>query len=395
MAGDNNLEGAGKEDLDEMQKVGSDSKVNIVVQFDTEENKTTRYLVEKNNLKVLLEMPGVNCGDPKTLTDFIKWGTKNYPAKYYLVDVWSHGTGWENLAADYWEDIRASNPLRQSKIKRFRRALFVTTIKKIHSLSDPQRLIAIAPDVGSKDYLDNQELRKAISDGMPNGRKIDILGCDACLMNMLEICYENKDVADYMVGSEETEPGSGWPYTMILNKLAINPEMSPRELAKVITQQYGQYYENKGDKITHQNITQSALDLGQIKSVADSVNKLAEILIKDLDSVTPGVSAARNKAQKFTTPEYIDLFSFLQQLTKWLPDNDEINGVVKEISDKLEAPTNPLVIANAKLGDSVKDANGVSIYFPADKNTYSPEYADLLFSKDCKWNEFLTKLFST
>lgn len=87
MAGDNNLEWAGKEDLDEMQIVGSDSKVKIVVQFDTEQNRTTRYLVEKNNLKVLQEMPGVNCGDPSVLTDFIKWGTKNYPAKYYLINV--------------------------------------------------------------------------------------------------------------------------------------------------------------------------------------------------------------------------------------------------------------------------------------------------------------------
>jgi hypothetical protein len=32
-------------------------------------------------------MPDINTGDPKILTDFIKWGTKNYPAKCYLVDV--------------------------------------------------------------------------------------------------------------------------------------------------------------------------------------------------------------------------------------------------------------------------------------------------------------------
>jgi len=400
MAGDNNLEGSGKEDLDEMMKVGSDSKTSIVVQFDTEENKTTRYLIEKNKLTVLQEMPGVNTGDPKILTDFIKWGTKNYPAKYYLVDVWNHGGGWENLPADYnYENLRSSNPIRQGKLKRFRRSIFKTTIKKIDSLSGPQKAIAI--DVGSHDYLDNQELRKAIFDGLPNGKKIDILGCDACLMNMIEICYENKDVVDYMVGSEETEPGDGWPYTMILNKLTNNPQMSSGELAKVITQQYGEYYKNEGDKMTQQNkmpqqnVTQSALDLGQIKSLADSVNKLAEILIKDLVSVTPGVLTARQKAQKFSMPEYVDLLSFLQQLTKWLPNNDEIKGVVKEISDKLEGASNPFVIANAKFGDGVKDASGVSIYFPADKYAYSPDYADLLFSKDCKWNEFLTKLFST
>jgi cysteine peptidase C11 family protein len=396
MAGDNNLEGAGKEDLDEMQIVGSDSKINIVVQFDTEQNKTTRYLVEKNNLKVLQEMPGVNCGDPKVLTDFIKWGTKNYPANYYLVNVWNHGGGWENLPADYnWENVRSSNPLKQSKIKQFRRALFVTTIKKIHrkirSSPNPERLIAM--DVGSQDYLDNQELRKAIFDALPNGRKIDILGCDACLMNMVEICYENKDVADYMVGSEEVEPGSGWPYTMILKKLAVNPEMTPRELSKVVTQEYGKYYDNEGDKIADQFVTQSAIDLAQVNSLADSVNELAEILIKDLNNVLPGVTVAKDKAQRFSTPEYIDLLSFCEQLTKRLPNNNEVKDAVKKISDKINGPTSSLVIANVTWGDTVKDANGVSIYFPTAQN-YSADYSDLLFSKDCKWNEFLTKFFS-
>jgi len=36
MAGDNNLEGAGRVDLSEMQKVGSTAQVNVLVQFDTE-----------------------------------------------------------------------------------------------------------------------------------------------------------------------------------------------------------------------------------------------------------------------------------------------------------------------------------------------------------------------
>jgi Clostripain family len=400
MAGDNNLEGAGKEDLDEMKKVGSDTKINIVVQFDTEANKTTRYLVEKNNLKVLQEMPGVNCGDPNVLTEFIKWGTKNYPAKYYLVNVWNHGGGWENLPADYnWDNvrgsIRASNPLKQTKINRLTRALFVTTIKEVHRKiqrsPDPYRLIAM--DVGSQDYLDNQELRKAIYGGLPNGKKIDILGCDACLMNMVEICYENRDIADYMVGSEEVEPGSGWPYTMILKKLSSNPEMSPRDLSKVIAQEYGQYYENEGDKMADQFVTQSAIDLAQVKSVADSVNELAEIFIKDLNKLKKDVSFARDSAQKFSTPEYIDLVSFLEQLTKELPNNKEVKDAVKKISDKIKGPTSSLVIANATWGDRVKDANGVSIYFPTKEN-YLPDYSDLLFSKDCKWNEFLTKLFS-
>ena len=64
MAGDNNLQSAGGADLVEMKRVGSTADVNVIVQFDTEANKTTRYRVEKNKLKVLQQMPGVNCGDP-------------------------------------------------------------------------------------------------------------------------------------------------------------------------------------------------------------------------------------------------------------------------------------------------------------------------------------------
>jgi hypothetical protein len=74
MAGDNNLEGAGREDLDEMKNVGSTAQVNILVQFDTEENKTTRYRIEKDKLTVLQELPGVNSGDPNRSNPIYKMG---------------------------------------------------------------------------------------------------------------------------------------------------------------------------------------------------------------------------------------------------------------------------------------------------------------------------------
>jgi hypothetical protein len=391
MAGDNNLEGAGREDLDEMKNVGSTAQVNILVQFDTEENKTTRYLIEKDKLTVLQELPGVNSGDPTVLTQFIKWGTTKYPARHYLVDVWNHGGGWENLPADYnYDSIRASKPMLVSKVKRFRRSLFRTTIRKIHDR--PPQLRAIAIDVGSHDYLDNKELRDAISNALSDGKKIDILGCDACLMNMLEICYENKDVVDIMVGSEETEPGAGWPYTTILEKLTSRPNLSPADLAKTITQDYGEYYKKNGDIISDQSATQSALDISHIHPVADSVNELASILIKKIREVAGGIALAKDKAQKFTYPEYIDLASFLNELIKWLPQDKEVENAAKKVLNMLNAQTNGFIIANSTWGEKVKRACGVSIYFPT-AESYLADYDDLAFSKECNWKKFLETLF--
>jgi hypothetical protein len=209
---------------------------------------------------------------------------------------------------------------------------------------------------------------------------------------MLEICYENKDVVDIMVGSEETEPGAGWPYTTILEKLTSRPNLSPADLAKTITQDYGEYYKKNGDIISDQSATQSALDISHIHPVADSVNELADILIKKIREVAGGIALAKDKAQKFTYAEYIDLASFLNELIKWLPQDKEVENAAKKVLNMLNTQTNGFIIANSTWGEKVKRAGGVSIYFPT-AESYLADYDDLAFSRECNWKKFLETLF--
>jgi hypothetical protein len=387
MAGDNNLEGAGRDDLAEMKQVGSTADVHVIVQFDTEKKKTTRYRVEKNRLKVLQQMPGVDCGDPTVLTQFIKWGIKTYPAQHYLLDVWNHGGGWENLPADYnYDAIRLAKPRAAAKLKRIKRALFRTTVLKIHKRPAPLRAIAI--DCGSHDYLDNLELRNGVFKALPAGRKLDILGCDACLMNMVEIAYEMKDTADFMVGSEETEPGAGWPYAAILKRLVAKPTMSPADLAATVVTEYGKYYQR-----SRETVTQSALDLAQIPAAAAAVNELADALLADLANVAGAVTLARDRAQKFEMPEYIDLGDFATQLRQRLPQHAPVTAAADKVLQALRPATGTgLVIENVTTGAKVQRASGVSIYFPHPED-YAPDYSDLAFNKDGRWKAFLEALF--
>jgi hypothetical protein len=385
MAGDNNLEGAGRDDLAEMKSVGSSDRVDIVVQFDTEANRTTRYYVEKNRLKVLKQMPGVNCGKPKTLTDFLKWGIATFPATHYLVDIWNHGGGWENLPADYdYDSIRLAKPQQAAKLGRIKRALFTTTVKRIHKRPSVDRAIAI--DCGSHDYLDNQELRKAVTKALPANRRLDILACDACLMNMIEIAYEMKDTARFLVGSEETEPAAGWPYAAILKALVAKPEMNPADLAKLVVVKYGEYYSRRREKAT-----QSALDLSRISDIARAVNGLAEALIADMLNVAGAVSLARDKSLKFEMPEYIDLGDFARQLGQRLPQHAQVQSAIDGIQKALKTPPGAFVISNAVSGSAMARASGVSIYFPRTED-YAPDYRDLRFSKDGKWIALLQAL---
>jgi hypothetical protein len=387
MAGDNNLQGAGRDDLAEMKRVGSTDAVNVIVQFDTKANRTTRYRVEKNRLRTLQQMPGVDCGDPKVLSDFIRWGIRTFPASHYLLDVWNHGGGWENLPADYdYDAIRAAKPRAAARLGRLKRALFRTTVERVHARAPQARAIAI--DCGSHDYLDNQELRTAVARALPAGRKLDVFACDACLMNMLEIAYEMKDTARFMVGSEETEPGAGWPYAAILARLVARPTMTPAELAKLVVVEYRKSFQRSGDATT-----QSALDLRRVSAAAAAVNELADLLLADLRTVAGAVTLARDRAQKFEMPQYVDLGDFAAQVAERLPQHPKIDTAVRAIQAALD-PTAPgaLVIENATTGTKMARATGVSIYFPR-PDEYAPDYRDLRLSREGRWRPLLESLF--
>ncbi len=377
MAGDNNLESAGYSDLDEMQKVGSNDNINVIVQFDTEENKTTRYRVLKGKLETLQELPGVDCGDPSVLTEFLKWGITNYPADHYLVNIWNHGGGWENLPSDFnYDGIRTAKPIKAAKLMRVKRSIFRTTANKISNLSENERAIAI--DCGSHDYLDNLELRNALEIAMP-GKKFDIFACDACLMNNFEIAYEMRNTADLMVGSEEVEPGAGWPYDAILEKLAANPAMSPKELAKLIVVEYGKSYERSNEAAT-----QSALDLNSIDPVVKSIDTMASLLLNNMGTMRNGIILAREFSQKFAYPEYIDLTDFAVRLSENIPGSKDI----KSAKDEILSANGGFIIQTTAVGSGVERANGASIFFPTEEKI-PPEYLDLLLTKDSKWGQFL------
>ena len=146
----------------------------------------------------------------------------------------------------------------RAAFKRGRRSLFGSTVSTLLTSR------AIAFDDQAKDFLDNIELKRVLAEIRRTlGRKIDILGFDACLMSMVEVAYQIRDTVALTCGSEEEEPDDGWPYDSILKALAAKPSMAPRALADLVVKQYlASYKPNEG-------VTFSATDLAAIGPLAD------------------------------------------------------------------------------------------------------------------------------
>ncbi|MEM2972033.1 MAG: clostripain-related cysteine peptidase [Candidatus Bathyarchaeia archaeon] len=234
----------------------------------------------------------------------------------------------------------------------------------------------------NKDCLTMKEIKEALTDIHNTlGSKIDILAFDACLMGTIEVAYQIRDYADYMVASEETEPGDGYPYDRILAELAASPSMSASQLAITIVTKYASSYTDGAlNPEDDPSITSSAINLTKIGETAVAVSQLAESIIGDFNNSKSVVREAWMLAETFHG-DFVDLYHF----TLLLKDKVS-NATIKLRGELVLNAVNGLVISESH-GDAHSNANGISIYYPRRYDKLS--YTELDFVFDTLWDEFL------
>ena len=388
MAGDNDLNSFCWRDLAELKSVGSSDALNIVVQIDTYRAKRTRrYFVTKKQTRekdVVQTLKETNTGDPNAASDFFEWAIRNYPAQRYLAGFWNHGSGIDET--DVYAGTRSARSEgalrgkeRVAASRPVRRALFSTTRREI--LSRTTR--AIAYDDSAKDFLDNKELSKVVErTAAAAGHPVDILGLDACLMAMVELAYEMRDHAGVVVGSQQLEPGDGWPYNKVARAIAAKPSITARDLASQIVRDYVASY-------TDDEVTQSAVDTRAVGTLARVTSELAAALLAGLGDpvLYRAIDRSVKLAQRFDTKDFVDLGSFAGLLAANAPST-AIEAAAQQVVEHVRSPS--LVIAQKSRGQGVKNAEGLSIYLPQLQPDTEVDYERLDFATDTQWADFLS-----
>jgi hypothetical protein len=393
MAGDNNLSPFGMKDIIEMEETGSSDQCDCLVEYDASgeaepyyKDVTLRYKITEKDPKtgkalraVVERLPETDSGDPETLTKSLKWMQQYSEANHNVVVLWNHGSGFRLDRAD-------PTPVGERPRGGNNRPLFN------HGGPDPSVRDVLTDDLtgSSQDTLD---LIKALSEaGFSESKKIDILGFDACLMNLVEIAYDMSRYANFMVGSEELEPGEGWPYAQDL-EILNRPGIDARALSKEFVGNYGKYYSGKQNQWP---VTQSAIDLGAIGQLAKSIDRLGETLKgtlnKDYDVAMNLISKMREAVQMYAPShdydDYVDCGDWATLCKKNIEDNN-----IKEAADKVLNNLEHAVIANIFHGSQVEHSHGLTIWFPESQHKYKmhkEKYMALSMTKECKnWNEFL------
>lgn len=406
MAGDNDLDSFGGKDINEMKTVGSSDKVHIIVQRDSAKKgaQATRMRVRKGTTiasDVVKPLGKINTGDPAALEDFLNWGLAAYPAKRTMAVLWNHGSGWDDT--DIYEATRKKrSDLRQlptasqiagarrasapplalevkrsvSNRKRTRSPFFLTGLH-VENIGGQRRAICFDDD--AQDFLDSVEMKNVFASvAKKAGRPFDVIGMDACLMAMVETALQVQVAGSYFVGSQEVEPGNGWPYDVILKELSARSSIDGKTFCALIARQFVRSYKSS------ETVTQSACDLKLLGDVVKTANVLGSVITANWGAagspIRRSVSFVREMSQHYEHPDYVDLWDFAGKLAV---DQPQVAVAAKAVQKAIEA----CVFANHAMNPGVANSHGLSIYLPLQRSV-SPLYKNLDFGKD-GWARFI------
>ncbi|MBU6996839.1 MAG: hypothetical protein HXS41_11320 [Theionarchaea archaeon] len=378
MDGDNNLESAAIDDVNELEATGSSSEVNIVVQLDRiidwdssngDWTTTRRYYITHDpngydgiiTSTLLADLGELNMGNPTTLANFVTWARTNYPADNYLLVLWDHGDGWKT------------------------RLTQITSKGRITSVQKREPLKGVCHDDTDGDYLTMPDLRTALDACTGGGANpLDVIGFDACLMAMLEVNYEAMPYCSYMVGSEESVPFDGWDYLTTSNWLVANFNCTPDQLASRIVTDYMNSYGVLGFE------THSAVDLSLTSALASAVSTLAIDLTNGLPGYFSEIQAARDQVEVYMDYDFIDLYHFAQVLQNEIADS-HIQNDTQNVMNAVTA-----AVIQEGHGASNPNSHGISIYFPYGFCSYLSSYSAMTsLAAQTAWDEFLTAYYTT
>jgi hypothetical protein len=391
MAGDNSLSDCGDDDLGEMRQVGSCADVNVVVQFDNAGNQgTKRYLVRAGGVnEPTMELGETDCGSPEVLNSFIAWAAETYPADRYALVLWSHGSGWrpeeiDRIArsVDAKEYTAKEAATRAASPKG--RTFFRTSWEAVFKLPTAAAR-AVCVDDGTGHSLDTIELGKVLAKAREVlAQPLDLLGMDACLMSNVEVACQAQPYVRYLVASEETEPGDGWPYDVILRKLVDQPTMTPENMGKLIVTSYVKSYLDIGYS---KPVTQVATDLARLATLTDPLDRMAELMTLRMAKIKSKIRDAQIDSAHFLDNSLWDIAHFGEQFARRTRDK-ELRKTINNVQTALASGAGHFVVAEAHNGAKVARCKGVTIYLPL-LTEVSQFYAETDFAQQHRWAAML------
>jgi hypothetical protein len=364
---DNNLEANMVADVKEMAQAGLGGKVALYALLDRSPDdngdpsgevvdgplgelgdfSTAKvFRVDGSKLVEMKDLGEVNMASPKTLGWFVSQIMRIAPAKHTALIMSDHGAGGFAFGSDDDTDGK-----------------------------------------GAKASMTIRDVAAGLQAGLtPSGRKLDLIGFDACLMSNLETARWMVPFASLLLGSEDTIPGSGYDYRS-LRKLTSDPKLDATGLGQAILDGYRSQYGTSD----YAETSLALLDLKAIGRLDTSVATMSRALRSAHDDVGFLEDAAASEAAMTldTSWGFVDLGDLARRLAQ--PGHPD---AVRKAADAVFAAVGRAVIVQYR-GLARQDATGMSITVPTSDEFADLQAADYATFAPKDWNAWLTDAFAS
>ncbi|PYS35877.1 MAG: hypothetical protein DMF75_02305, partial [Acidobacteria bacterium] len=303
----------------------------------------------------------------KSLTRFLEFCRKHYPARRYILFLLGHGL---IVGSDiFLFDEHATE----------------------HSLS-LKNLGKILGDFKNQIRKDDQSL--------------ELVSFHSCSMSAVEVVYELQGTANYMLACEGPAFVGTWPYRQILMHVFQN-HLDGSEVKTTLREIFDCCLRNSYDfELAGYSFDLCLCDLKKVKEVTTPLKELSKALKGGLADrlAKECILLAHWDAQSYWDETYIDIYDFCFRLDRRCAKAKQANSKLRAIQkasralrEALEPDDNRLIIKSEIAGPSYQYSHGLSLFFPwsapINENFWPNEYEGYKFEKT-SWREFLARYFT-
>ncbi|HET6852932.1 MAG TPA: clostripain-related cysteine peptidase [Pyrinomonadaceae bacterium] len=229
------------------------------------------------------------------------------------------------------------------------------------------------------------------------GQTLQLVGMHSCSMSSVEVAYELKGTAKYMLAAQGISFVGSWPYRQMLVKIynAIEhaDDVNVPELVKSLHSLCIQYSADFMYAGYSADMCLCSLEPARIERLTEPISKLAQALIEGLENprCKEVILLAHWKSQSYWQETYTDLYDFCLCLRRLcahperqhVPEQanpmqfkrreydrkriaiiDGCNAVIEKLKPQNGGPLEGPVVCTDFIGPDCQYSHGLSIYFP-------------------------------
>lgn len=224
-------------------------------------------------------------------------------------------------------------------------------------------------------------------------KEVDLLVLEGSIMAFIEVVYELRDAAPFLLATQSKIQPDGIPWEMIIEDLRVIPDMDSIQLGETIIDDHLEYYSDKGNNGVQKLDTSinfaamTLFDLSYINDVVDTHRIWADTTSALFDEIYNILPHARDLSDvggfgEITDSDFdFDLETFMSESLRLieeadlpLPDEGDLSVLellTPAVEDYLDAQDH-LILYQRSPDDGFKlnSANGLSIWYPPTWNKY-------------------------